>query len=286
MLHERIKVNKDEQYLTINDQKVRIYLSNNDNKQKANIVPLLVCNGLGMSIETIVPFTKLFANRTIIHFDVPAVGKSSLPFVPLSLENYTDITKKMITALGYDQVDMLGISWGGILAQEFTRQYPQKVNKLILSVTSAGYCVTIPSPFQVMMGLTFPLCFFNQYYRDLIAGPLYGGVVHSQPRYAQEHDKRNINPNIYGYFSQLVATGGWASVPWLHTLEHETLVISGKHDSVIPSINQQVLASLIPNATLQVINCGHLLMVTKAAEVSALVKEFLGEPLAEDAKAV
>ncbi len=286
MMRQRLMVRAAERYQKIDNHKIRTYVRHADNKKKSNAVPLLVCNGLGMSIETIVPFTELLANRTIIHFDAPAVGKSSLPSIPLSLPAYADITIKVIEALGYDKVDLLGISWGGILAQEVTRKYPDKINKLILAVTSAGYGVTIPGPLHVMMELTFPMRYFNRFYREFISAHLYGGTVHDRPRLANEHDRRNIDPSMYGYYSQLMASRSWASTPWLHTVKHQTLIIAGRDDPIIPSVNQKILASLLPNATLEIINCGHLLMVTKAAEVSELVKEFLRKTSAVKAKAV
>ena len=276
MVQERIKVSAAERYLMIDEHKVRVYVREADNKQNDSL-PLLVCNGLGMSIETILPFSELLTDRTVIHFDVPAVGKSSLPETPLTLGKYADISIKVIEELGFDEVDLIGISWGGTLAQEITRKFPDKINKLILAVTSAGSCVTVPGPIHVMMELAFPLRYFNRFYSDYISGQIYGGEVKSSPALANEHDRRNIEPSINGYYSQLMSSRSWASLPWLHTVKHETLVIAGKDDPIIPSVNQKILVSLLPNATLHVINCGHLLMVTKAKEVSTLVKEFLQE---------
>jgi pimeloyl-ACP methyl ester carboxylesterase len=68
---------------------------------------------------------------------------------------------------------------------------------------------------------------------------------------------------------------GWTSLPWLWSLPHPTLVLMGSDDPLVPPINGRILAGLIPNAELRMIDDGHLFMVTRPAETAAIIESFL-----------
>jgi surfactin synthase thioesterase subunit len=70
---------------------------------------------------------------------------------------------------------------------------------------------------------------------------------------------------------------GWTSLPWLWSLPQPTLVLMGRDDPLVPPINGQILAGLIPNAELRMIDDGHLFMVTRPAETAALIEAFLAD---------
>ena len=78
-----------------------------------------------------------------------------------------------------------------------------------------------------------------------------------------------------GYFYQLLAMAGWTSLPWLRSLPQPTLVLMGGDDPLVPPINGRILAGLIPNAELRMIDDGHLFMVTRPTESAALIEELL-----------
>jgi poly(3-hydroxyoctanoate) depolymerase len=68
----------------------------------------------------------------------------------------------------------------------------------------------------------------------------------------------------------------FSSLPWLHTLPHQTLVLSGADDPIVPSINGAILAHLIPNARHHVIRRGgHLFILDSPDQVAPIVEEFL-----------
>src|SRR5260370_40852979 len=69
--------------------------------------------------------------------------------------------------------------------------------------------------------------------------------------------------------------GGWTSLPWLWPLPQPTLVLMGRDDPLVPPINGHILAGLIPNAELRMIEDGHLFIVTRPVETAALIEAFL-----------
>jgi pimeloyl-ACP methyl ester carboxylesterase len=70
---------------------------------------------------------------------------------------------------------------------------------------------------------------------------------------------------------------GWTSLPWLATLRQPTLVMMGRDDPLVPAVNGRILARLIPNARLHMIDDGHLFMVTRPVETAMAVEAFLNE---------
>jgi hypothetical protein len=86
------------------------------------------------------------------------------------------------------------------------------------------------------------------------------------------HGARNL-----GYLYQLLAMSGWTSLPWLWSLPQPTLVLMGRDDPLVPPINGHILAGLIPNAELRMIEDGHLFIVTRPAETAAVIEAFLAD---------
>ena len=70
---------------------------------------------------------------------------------------------------------------------------------------------------------------------------------------------------------------GWSSLPWLWTLRQPTLVLMGRDDPLVPVINGRVLAHRIPNARLEIIDDGHLFVVTRPKEIAERIEKFLSE---------
>ena len=81
-----------------------------------------------------------------------------------------------------------------------------------------------------------------------------------------------------GYYLQLAAAWGWTSLPWLFLLRQPTLIMAGTDDPLVPPVNARILRWLIPDARLEMIDCGHLFLVTRAAESARIVESFLTEP--------
>ena len=91
--------------------------------------PLLLINGIGANLEVFDPFIDALekvGRKKIgtIRFDVPGVGGSPPTLFPLCFRGLAHLIAQLLDALGHQQVDVLGISWGGGLAQQFAHQYP------------------------------------------------------------------------------------------------------------------------------------------------------------------
>ena len=119
-------------------------------------VPLLIFNGIGANLELVEPLTTALAGIGIVVFDVPGVGGSPAPQVPYRLWWLARLADRLLTVLGHNgQVDVLGISWGGGLAQQFALQYPRRCRRLVLAATGAG-ALMLPGRFGVLSKMIDP----------------------------------------------------------------------------------------------------------------------------------
>src|SRR5258708_24922392 len=122
--------------ITVRGQRVRVAIrSGNDTR-----TPLLLVNGIGVNLEVLQPFVDaLDPAIEVIRFDVPGTGGSPAPRIPYRFSMHALLVTKMLDQLGYQrQVDALGVSWGGALAQQFAFQYFRRCRRLILVSTAPG----------------------------------------------------------------------------------------------------------------------------------------------------
>src|SRR6202046_1267645 len=93
--------------------------------------PLLLCNGIGASLELLQPFVdELDQRRPVIRFDMPGVGGSPAPVLPYHLCASAPLLAGLLDQLGYPQADVLGISWGGPRAPPPAPSRPDPARRL------------------------------------------------------------------------------------------------------------------------------------------------------------
>ncbi len=241
--------------------------------------PLLLITGLGASLDVAQPFERELAARGVqaISFDAPGVGQSTAYRWPRRMPGVARTVQRMLDALGYDRVDVLGVSLGGVIAQQLARQAPDRVRRLVLAATGPGLGGVPGSP-RVLLSLATPRRYYQPDYYRRIAGRVYGGEARRDPD-ALLHGSiaRFIErPSMRGYLGQLYAISGWSSMPWLRTLRQPTLVLAGDDDPIVPLVNGRILARFIPDARLHVVpGGGHLFLLERPAEIAALVTGFL-----------
>jgi poly(3-hydroxyalkanoate) depolymerase len=236
--------------------------------------PLLLFNGIGANIELVEPFLDALTGPEAIVFDVPGVGGSPSPWLPYRPSTLARLSAQLLDKLGHDQVDVLGVSWGGALAQQFAFQHGKRCRRLVLAATSPGHLM-VPGKLTVLLKMATPRRYKDADFMKRIAGDIYGGALRGSPELVRKHLRHVRWSSDYGYYLQLVACFGWTSLPWLRLLTQPTLVIAGTDDPLVPVINGRILASVIPDARLVTINDGHLFLVTSTGKAAAIIAEFL-----------
>ena len=247
--------------------------------------PLLLCNGIGASLELLQPFVDAVdRRRPVIRFDMPGVGGSPAPVVPYHLFTLPSLLAGLLDQLGYAQADVLGISWGGGLAQQFALSRPDRVRRLVLVATAPG-ALMVPAHPRVLVRMLMPRRHRDPEYAARVAGDLYGGSARQDPIVARDllHATTRLGP-AQGYYYQLLSAWGWTSLPFLPRLRTPTLILAGDDDPIIPLINARIMRRLIPRCELHVYHGGHLELATDAGRLAAAVEAFLTTDLTQESQ--
>lgn len=240
--------------------------------------PLLLCNGIGVSLEALQPFVdRLDPDRGVVRFDVPGVGGSQAPPFPYPIAGLASWVGALMTKLGHREFDVLGLSWGGGLAQQLAVQSRRRVRRVVLVATGTGVLM-VPAHPRVLRIMSTPRRHRDPAYAASVAPEIYGGSMRTDPARgaALLHGATRSGPKR-GYYFQLAAMAGWTSLPFLGLVKQPTLVMGGDDDPIIPVANPRMQARLIPDARLHVYRGGHLGILTEADELAPVVDAFLDE---------
>jgi pimeloyl-ACP methyl ester carboxylesterase len=175
--------------------------------------------------------------------------------VPYKFPMLACFVTRLLDELGYERFDVLGISWGGGLAQQLAFQNPRRCRRVVLVSTGTGMLMVPGRPAVLSKMVT------SRRYRD----PEYGRLLYDQERIGSRS----------GYLLQLLAGVGWTSLFALPLIRQPALVLAGTDDPIIPPVNARILHGLLPHATLHFYADGHLGLVTDAAELGPRVADFL-----------
>ena len=250
--------------------------------RRSDNLPILFFNGIGANIEAVAPLAEALDDRPFIMFDMPGIGESPEPVVPYNAVTMAWTTTQLLDQLGVDKVDVMGVSWGGAMAQHFTLQHPGRVRRLILCATTAGM-VMVPGKPAALSKMADPRRYIDAAFMEEHFQTLYGGALGKASGKA-EHIHRLKPPTRRGYLYQLFAMLGWTSAPALPFMRKPTLILMGDDDRIVPIANGTILKTLIPNSELVVLKGGgHLFLLSHSDECIAAIRRFLAEGDSEEA---
>ena len=213
-----------------------------------------------------------------IAVDAPGTGSSTTPALPLSMAELAGVYAGLIRSLGLDQVSVLGMSFGGAVAQQLAYQSPELVRRLVLCGTGPGVGGRLGSA-DALRELASPVRYYSAAQSRRVMPLIYGGRFAREPeRFSRELQQRLASPpSVYGYYCQLAALVGWSSLPWLARIEAPTLVLAGDADPVFPIENATILGQAIPDARVEVLHGGgHLFVMDSAGDIAPSIAAFVG----------
>ena len=239
--------------------------------------PLLFINGSGSTIEAksllVDYFSKYF---TVAIHDQRGLGKSSIPNGPYSMAQYAADAFALADHLGWKSFDVLGISFGGMVAQELAVTFPERVSRMVLCCTSPGGDGGSSYPLHELASLDPEIRadrslslsdtrFGYQWFLDHPEDEMYrrSAVVTS------DAEKRR------GELLQLEARRHhdvWERLP---NVTAQVLIASGSFDGIAPPANGQAIASRIPSSEYREYNGGHMFFIQDRRALKEIV-QFLG----------
>ena len=216
--------------------------------------PLLLVQGLRFSCAMWFRIVPTLERRfRVIRYDARGIGRSEVPPGPYTIELAASDAITVLDAAGVEQAHVLGVSLGGIVAQEVALSYPERLRTLMLGSTHPGGEGTVWPEAEVMTTLA-----------NRVGLSAEESIRATEPfAYAPDGDRSRIDedmrrrlalPNTAeGYTNQL--TGGLGYQGTLHrlgTIDVPTLVFTGDRDRMVPPVNSETLAREIPQAHLDV----------------------------------
>jgi poly(3-hydroxyoctanoate) depolymerase len=231
-------------------------------RQGSGDAPLLLINGMRMECGVFNKFKRNIASPTI-SFNFPTWW--TCPSWRWSISPMSDIAHKvarLVAAAGYEQVDVLGVSWGGALAIELATLHPSLCRKLILVSTTAR-----PSrmwrPKQLHSYLT----------KD------YGGnVATDRLLMAEAKDTAGSSPLLTDLYRGLALPFWWGTAR-LPFIRQQTLIVSGTDDRITSVDEAKHLHHHIAASELELVkDTGHLLIYSDPKKVADPVNVFCATP--------
>ena len=178
----------------------------------------------------------------------------------------------LLSHLRLESASVLGLSLGGMMAQELAHRSPGRVDRLVLASTCCGWNADPQTS----------TLFATPARRRARRRDARSGV--RRPRSEQELSflelqwelRQLYRPSVRGLRLGLVAAFTWSSRPWLHTLDMPVLVLHGTEDAVLPVANGRIIAATVPNGRLELYqDAGHLAVLQQPARTAGLISDFV-----------
>ena len=267
-----------ERTLTVAGQRIRVGVRPGTDP---GVRPLVLVNGIGASLELWEPLVEaLDPRREVVRFDVPGIGGSQGSSIPLPMAALSTLLADLLDQLDgltpapHRVVDVLGLSWGGGIAQQFALQYPRRTGRLVLVSTGTGVMM-VPARISVLARMLTPRRYNDPVYRRDAGREIYIG----EDQAAVDALFARVKPvRATAYLHQLFALTTWTSLPVLPLITAPTLVLAGRRDPVIPVVNAHIMGSLLRHATVHLHDGGHLGLLTRPWELGETVEQFLDQP--------
>lgn len=246
--------------------------------------PLVLIAGLGYSQWMWHRMAPILAEQfEVITFDNRGVGGSDKPPGPYNAQMLAADTAGLLQALDVPQAAIMGHSMGGFVAQALALEFPEVVQRLILSATNFGGPNHVPTSQEAMAILLDSSGDRLARFQRGLSVSTAPGFAERQPQVVADirsyHEENPQPPEAYQ--AQLAIGLGLFSAEAafeerLPQVEAPTLILSGEHDRVVPPQNAALLAQKIPKSTVHVLpGAGHLFPLETPAEAARIVAQFL-----------
>lgn len=244
-------------------------------EERGSGFPLLLVMGQGYGRWAWEPILEPLAERfRVLSYDPRGVGESDKPDGPYTVEQLTADVLQVLDAHEIARAHVVGVSLGGMVAQQLAIEHPARVERLVLLATSSGFGhpvampASLPALYAEVAGLD-PDAAVRRFVENAVSDR--GEVVEELLRRRREHQ---IEPRFRD--AQGAAAIAFDSYDRLEQIAAPTLVLTGDEDNVVDWHSSEGLAERIPDARLRVFpGTGHLFLWEQPGEVANALLEFL-----------
>jgi 3-oxoadipate enol-lactonase len=233
--------------------------------------PLLSISGSGQDLRTNPSLGNglLEQHFTVLHYDQRGLGRTSKPDAAYTMADYADDAAGLLDAVGWARAHVVGMSFGGMVAQHLALRHPERVDRMVIGCTSSGgaggssYDIRRHEALDPAergrrsLEILDNRCDFTVDPPKLAPGlePLLAMFARSGALDADDPQR------AAGFRRQLDARAGHDTSAHLAEIAAPTLVAAGRFDDQAPLANSEHLAAHIPGARLYVADGGHLFML-------------------------
>jgi len=244
--------------------------------------PLLFLNGSGGTIAgsamLLAPFRKAF---DLLALDQRALGRTTIPEVQPTMADYAADAMALVDHVGWEQARVVGISFGGMVAQELAVTWPERVERLALVCTSPGGAGGPSYPLHELPDLSS---------EERVAIRTRILDTRFTPEHLAEHPNDQVLVDFMmaaegielpadvarGQRMQLDARAHHDVWDRLDRITCPTLIAAGRYDGIAPPANAEAIASRVPTAELRWYEGGHAFMAQDRAAFPDLVEFLVG----------
>ena len=246
---------------------------------------LFVISGSGgdLRVKPNIMDSPLNRSFKVISYDQRGLGQTRCELPSYEMKDFAEDAASIMDALDIVPCNVLGISFGGMVAQELAIRYPGKVKKLALACTSPGGAGGPSYPLHELQDLPLEEAIkkqieisdtrINEEFRQK-RPEVYAKIVADTK---QRSEATRTPESIEGNRKQMEARKGHDTFDRLPAIKIPTAIFGGKYDGISPPENLRVLQRQIPGATLEFFEGGHMFMIQDKKAVSRIADFFLVE---------
>lgn len=227
---------------------------------------LLYINGTGGDLrrKPNVFDSPMAAHFEIVSYDQRGLGQTDRPATPYTMADYAEDANALLDAMGWERCVVMGVSFGGMVAQEFAVRYPERVTQLVLACTSSGGAGGASYPLHELLDLplrakTLHMLAITDTRQDAAWQAANPAQVQELVELAESAAAIGVDePNReLGARLQILARKDHDTYDRLPRLTMPVLICGGRYDGIAPVANQEALQAQIPHAQRQLFAGGH-----------------------------
>lgn len=238
---------------------------------------LLFINGTNADLRRKQPYVDTLNNHfTVLRYDQRGLGQSGKPDQHYSMADYADDAAALMDLAGWDKAAVLGVSFGGSVAQELARRHPERISRMVLACANPGGEYGYPllelhrqdaeTRARTMISLDLRhTAEWQAAHPEQMAKLLEMGMKRGGPVDPSDPDA------AMGARRQLEAREEHDAQEWLHQLTMPVALFGGRFDGLGTQAGQELMAAKIPGSVLQIFEGAHGFLNEDPAAVPAIV---------------
>jgi len=227
------------------------------------------------------PLSKHFE---VLAYDQRGLGRTDRPDIPYTMADYAADADALLQAIGWEHCLVMGVSFGGMVAQEFAVRYPQRVERLVLACTSSGGAGGASYPLHELTDLSL-----QEWARAVVALSDTRRDAAWQAAHPQEFQTlvdetlaglkvgQGEPGRAVGARRQIEARKGLDTYERLPSLSMPVFICGGRYDGIAPVGNQHAMQRQIANAQLELFEGGHLFFIQDPRAFARIIGFLQGE---------